>query len=466
MGLVILQQSILLFAMDGTGDDGDSVEHYMHNHYVFDYPYLLIHTWARPFFVLVSCLFAQFGFIGIKLFNSIMAIGAAFLAYKLAKKIKIPHAEFAIPILMCMPDYLKLSLSGLTEPLFSFMAVYSLLLLAKNKSFWAAIVLSLLPFVRPEGLYFIALGAVFFTFKGNSWKYLPWLLFGHIFYTVLGVVAFGESWLWVFTKNPNAMIHPAYNQTGTWLHYIRAMRAVLGIPTMIFFWMGFIAMALPILMQLKKKFKDNLIAIFILASTASVIVTHTIFWKFGLFKSFGLTRNLLTVAPLMSIIAVAGMQGLWRILKLNSNRTFWGTLISTLGIIIFLYSGSKFTAKFPTDFQLSPLQELSIEVADYIKEEHPKTSMLYHYYPYLNLELGQDPFDGQHYKVLFKEVINDKLPSNTIIVWDDWFAIMEGKITLDMLDQNKEIEHVKTFKTKNKRGKERSLVVFKTKLWQ
>ena len=261
------------------------------------------------------------------------------------------------------------------------------------------------------------------------------------------------------------MIDPAYNQTGNWLHYIRAMRAVLGIPTMIFFWMGFIAMALPILMQLKKKFKDNLIGIFILAATASVIITHTIFWKFGLFKSFGLTRNLLTVAPLMSIIAVAGMQALWRVLKLNSNRTFWASIVSTVGIIVFLYSGSKFTAKFPKDFQLSPLQELSLEVADYIKKEHPKTSMLYHYYPYLNLELGQDPFDGQHYKVLFKEVIDNKVPGNTIIVWDDWFAVMEGKVTLEMLNQNQEIEHVKTFKTNSQKGKERSLVVYKTKLW-
>ena len=466
MGLVILQQSILLFTMNGTGDDGDSVEHFLHNHYVFDYPYLLIHTWARPFFVLASCVFAQLGFIGIKLFNSIMAIGAAFLAYRLAKKIEIPYAELAIPILMCMPDFLKLSLSGLTEPLFSFMAVASLLLLAKDKSFWAALVISFLPFVRPEGLYFVALGAVFFAFKGKSWKYIPWLLFGHIFYTILGVVFFGETWLWVFTKNPNAMIDPAYNQTGRWLHYIRAMRHVIGIPSMVFFWMGCIAMALPILLHLKKKFKENLVPIFILAGTASVIVTHTIFWKFGLFKSFGLTRNLLTVAPLMSIIALAGMQGLWQLLKLNPTRSFWASIISTCGIILFLYSGSKFTAKFPEDFQLSPLQEMSVEVADYIKKEHPRTYMLYHYYPYLNLELGQDPFDWQHFKVLFKEVVDNKLPGNAIIVWDDWFSVMEGKVTLEMLEQNQEIEHVKTFKTIDQHGKERSLIVFKTKLWQ
>jgi len=435
MSLVILQQGILLFSMNGTGDDGDSVGHYLHNHYVFDHPYLLIHTWARPFFVLASCLFAQLGLIGLKLFNSIMAVGAAFLAYRLAKHIKISYAELVIPILMCMPDYLKLSLSGLTEPLFSFMAVGSILLLAKDKNILAALIISFLPFVRPEGLYFIALGGLFYAIKGRSWQYIPWLLFGHLFYTLLGVIAFDENWLWVFTKNPNAMLDPAYNQTGRWLHYVRAMRHVLGIPTMVFFWMGCLAMILPILIQLKKKFKSNLISLFILAGTASVIVTHTIFWKFGLFKSFGLTRNLLTVAPLMSIIALAGMQGMWRVLRLDSVRTFWVSLVSTLGIIFFLYSGSKFAVKFPQDFQLSPLQELSTEVADYIKKEHPKAQMLYHYYPYLNLELEQDPFDWQHYTVLFKDVLDNEIPSNSLIVWDDWYAVMEGKVKLDMLKQ-------------------------------
>jgi len=91
--------------------------------------------------------------------------------------------------------------------------------------------------------------------------------------------------------------------------------------------------------------------------------------------------------------------------------------------------------------------------------------MLYHYYPYLNLELEQDPFDWQHYAVLFKDVIEKKLPGNAIIVWDDWFAVMEGKVTLEMLDQNQEIERVKTFNTKDQHGKERSLIIFKTKLW-
>jgi len=450
--------------MNGTGDDGDSVGHYLHNRYAFEHPWLFIHTWARPFYVLASCTFAQFGFIGIKIFNSLMAIGAAYLAYRLAKKIDIPHAELVIPILMCMPDYLRFSLSGLTEPLFSFMAVSSLLLLAKDKHFWGAMVISFSPFVRPEGMYFMALAGVYFAFKENSWKYIPLLLFGHIFYTLFGVLGFGETWFWIFTKNPNAMIDPAYNQTGTWLHYVRKMRYVLGLPIWVLFWTGCVMMSIPILLKLKE-FKSRLDPIFILAATASVLVTHTIFWKFGLFKSLGLTRNLLTVAPLMAIIALAGMQGLFQAFHEKAKPVLLASLLSTFCIIGFLYSNSRYTLSIPEDFQLNPLQELAIEVADYIQKEHPRTYMLYHYYPYINVVIDQDPFEWQNFKVLFKEVIDNPLPKNAIIIWDDWFSVMDGKVTLEMLNNNDEIEFVKSFKTKGEHNKERTLAVYKTKYW-
>jgi len=289
-------------------------------------------------------------------------------------------------------------------------------------------------------------------------------LTGHIFYTLLGVVFFQEAWLWIFTKNPNAMIDPAYNQTGRWLHYVRALRNILGIPIYILFWLGCLAMTIPIISKIQK-IKEYLIPILILACTFSVIVSHTLFWKFGLFKSFGLTRNLLTIAPFMSIIALAGMQGLWNLLPLN-NSILKSLSISTVAVcILFLYSGSSFTVKFPNDFQLNSLQLTAGEVAKFIETEYPRTYMTYHYYPYLNVLRKQDPFEWQHHKRLFKEVIDNPLPGNAIIIWDDWFARMEGKVTLEMLHENEELEFVKTFNTNDHTGKKRTFAIFKTKLW-
>lgn len=464
MGLIMLQQGVLLILMDGTGDDGDSIEHYLHNRYAFDHPHIFIHLWAKPVFVLSSCLFAQMGFIGIKIFNSIMAVSAAFLSYKLAKKIDIPFPELAIPLLMLMPHYLSLSLSGLTEPLFSLMAVGSIYLLAQEKNGWAALVISFMPFSRPEGLYFIFLAGCYFLIHKKHWKFIPILLLGHLFYTVLGAVYFGEAWLWVFTKNPNAMIDPAYNQTGRWLHYIRELRRIIGIPIYFFFGTGFFLMSFKIVSQLRK-LKEHLIPIFIIGATASVIVSHSIFWKFGLFKSLGLTRNLLTIAPLMAIIAVAGMQSLWKLLKLNPQSRKIISFASILICAVYLYSNTPYTIKTPEDLKLSNLQMMGNEVAAYIEENYSDAQINYHYYPYLNVIRGQDPFDWRSHKRLFKDIVDQPLPGNALVIWDDWYANMEGKITLEMLHANEQLEFVKSFDTIDRDDRKRTFAIFKTKIW-
>lgn len=464
LGVILLQQAILLIIMDGTGGDGDSVNHYLHNKYSLEYPWLFIHAWAKPFFVLASCLFAQLGFIGIKLFNSIMVLGAAYVAYRLAKKISIPHAELVMPLLMFMPDYLLLSLSGLTEPMFSFMVVGALFVLAYDRDILGALIVSFLPFVRPEGFFIIAITAVYFLFKRGSWQFVPFLLIGHIFYSLVGFLFFDESIVWLFTDNPNAILTPAYGMTGNWLHYIKELPYVIGIPICVLFWLGSIAMVFKLLQQIKN-LQQNLIAAFIVAGTFTIIIAHSIFWKFGLFKSFGLTRNLLTVAPLMAIVSLVGMQSIWKIFKLKKLAAGYASLFLILVSLVFLYSGNKSALKFPEDFQLTAVQEMSKEVSKFLDDEYPTSEHVYHFYPYLNLVKEQDPFDWGAYKTLFKEVVDQPIPDNTIVIWDDWFAVNEGKIPLDMLVEHPELEFVKAFDTFDRRKKKRKFVLFKTKNW-
>lgn len=464
LGVVVLQQLFLLFAMNGTGGDGDSVNHYLHNRYAFEYPWIFIHSWSRPFFVLASCLFVQLGFIGMKLFNSIMAVGAAYLAYQLAKKIEIHRPELVMPLIMFMPDYLQLSLSGLTEPLFSFMVVASLLSLAHDKNVLGALIISFLPFARPEGFFFVALAAVIFLWKKETRKTIPLLLVGHIFYSLIGFLFFDESIFWLFTDNANAVLTPAYGVTGRWLHYIGELPYVIGIPICVLFWLGSIGLGIKLLSGWGN-FKQNIILAHIFAGTFLVIIAHTIFWKFGLFKSFGLTRNLLTVAPLMAIISLVGMQSIWKVLRIRKGLTGYASSFIIIVIFIFLYSGNKCALSFPVDFQLSPLQELSEEVIQFIEEEYPTTQRTFHFYPYMNLAMGQDPFDWNSYKTLFKEVIELPIPNNAIIVWDDWFALNEGKVTLEELEKHPELAFIKAFEV-SYQSKKRKFVLFKTKDWQ
>src|SRR6185312_15488826 len=72
----------LAFIAKGTGDDGDSVFHFLFAKYAFVCPENFVNHWAKPVFVLLASPFAQFGFIGIKIFNVTVTTLAIFFTYK------------------------------------------------------------------------------------------------------------------------------------------------------------------------------------------------------------------------------------------------------------------------------------------------------------------------------------------------------------------------------------------------
>ncbi len=456
--IVIAQQAFFLLTTNGTGDDGDSISHYYYNRYALRYPDFFIHHWAKPVFVTLSFLFAQFGFFGQKIFNTIVVIVAAYLSYRLAKALKIKHPELAIPILMLMPYYVQESLSGLTEPLFSLLAVLAVLLLVKKKNIAAAILLSFLPFSRPEGLFFIALGGVYFIITARQgWKYLPLLTTGHIFYSLLGAIVFEKDWLWVFTENPNAALAPTYNQVGEWIHYIKGILSITNIPMYILFWLGCLVTGYRIFQE-KLHAHLSIARLLVLTGIFTVIGAHTIFWKFGLFKSFGLIRNILTVAPLMAVIVLTGINFITVWIKPPRWKTFAYTII--LGTLIgYNFSASKYTYRYPEDFNLSPLQVLAEEVSVYLKTEFPN-SVYYYYYPYFSMALGIDHFDDEYHKHLDAAIQHQSIPPDAVVIWDDWYAPMDGKVPLSMLEDHPDLRFLKAFSTTGKDGKERQFVLF------
>lgn len=112
------------------------------------------------------------------------------------------------------------------------------------------------------------------------------------------------------------------------------------------------------------------------------------------------------------------------------------------------------------------MQSNSEDVARFINTEYSDAGCIIHYYPYLNIVMGRDPFDWKRYKTLFKSVIESHIPGNSIVVWDDWDAVMDGKVNLDMLQENETLEFVRSFDTIDENGDKRSLVIFKTIEWQ
>jgi len=79
IAIILISLAIIL---DGTGGGGDSVFHYMYSKYAIEHPENFFNHWAKPVYTMLSCPFAQFGFIGIKLFNVLMSLISAYFTYK------------------------------------------------------------------------------------------------------------------------------------------------------------------------------------------------------------------------------------------------------------------------------------------------------------------------------------------------------------------------------------------------
>src|ERR1035437_8661441 len=84
IGCICYFVALMLIAVNtnGTCDSGDSLSHFLFSKYAFIHPENFLNHWAKPLFVLLSAPFAQFGFVGIKLFNCCIASFTVWLTYK------------------------------------------------------------------------------------------------------------------------------------------------------------------------------------------------------------------------------------------------------------------------------------------------------------------------------------------------------------------------------------------------
>ena len=93
IALCFILLCIIALVANGTGDDGDSIAHYMYSRYAFVHPEYFFNHWAKPLFVLISASFAQFGLVGVKLMNVLALTLSLILTYQLARNWRIPHAD-------------------------------------------------------------------------------------------------------------------------------------------------------------------------------------------------------------------------------------------------------------------------------------------------------------------------------------------------------------------------------------
>lgn len=438
----------LAFLVKGTGDDGDSVFHFLFAKYAFVCPENFVNHWAKPVFVLLSSPFAQFGFIGIKIFNVTVTTLAIFFTYKIVQQLRITNGWLVVIILCCAPMYIRLSLSGLTEPLFALAFTIVIFLALRQKLFFSALLASFLPFMRSEGLIILCVYFLFLLFK-KQWKLIPVLATGHVIYSIIGWFYY-KDFLWVFNRMSYAVRNSSYG-SGSPLNFVSGMVDYIGIPLTVLFCIGTAAGIVRVFTDMFRRDKnfsaEELWLIY--GGFFSVWMGHIIFWTFGLFNSLGLVRVLVAVTPCAGIICLRGLNVILGSKENSSNIAAKRIITALLVLPILVNPFLQLT--WACAFDLSGNQKAMLKAAEKYKDKL-KGYTFYAVSPYSSYVFGYNTFDSTQHRLLEDIDTGKKIPAKSAVVWEDVYAPVESRITLSNLQLDDRFELLDTFHSKDCHG--------------
>ncbi|MDQ3111787.1 MAG: hypothetical protein M3R17_18010 [Bacteroidota bacterium] len=458
--LILLFYAVLaaftIFYFNGTGDSGDSITHYLFAKYAPRHPDLYFHHWAKPVFVLLASPFAQFGFGGMKLFNVLNTLGTIFLTYKIAERLQLKNTYAVALLLIFSPMYFVLTFSGLTEPLFALFLAGAIFLCTKRKYLPAILLVSFMPFVRSEGLIFLGVFGVYLIAK-QKWKLIPWLAAGHFVYSFAGYFAH-QDLLWVFRKIPYAHFDSIYGR-GDMGHFAKELFYILGLPALVLFLFGFVALLKDIL---KRKKISRLVWIVVFGGFLCFFAAHTIFWYYGIFGSMGLTRVFICVIPLMALIMLKGFNFLTEeIIPDRKNISVVLKVAILFYIVAFPFTRTHGAIVFDRDMTLSVEQKAAEEVGKFLFEQKTETPKIAYEAPHLAIALNIDPFD-QRKRTHLNAANLKTLKSGDVLIWDNHFALLDMKINKEELDQDTTFTNVFTIPM-SENGREAEYRIYRKK---
>ncbi len=448
----------LAVTTNGTCDSGDSISHFLFSKYAFKHPQNFIDHWAKPLFVLLSAPFAQMEFVGIKLFNCLVATFTIWITYLSAKKLNFKNAWLAPLLLAFTGGYIIHIESGLTEPLFAFVLMLSIYFLLDKRLSISICIISFLPFVRSEGLVIIGIFAFYLIFH-KHYKYILMLFIGHLVYSFAGAFYYKDLF-WVFTKIPYS--GTSQYGSGDLSQFVYQLFYIIGVPLYILFLIGLIKKTVQLFFQ-KQNFSSTFFSaetMIIYGSFFSFFSAHTLFWYFGIFGSMGLNRVLISIVPLSAIIAVIGINFIQELIQ---QKTIANLLVALfiIYVIIFPFVPNPASVNWKKDFALSQSEKLIEEASVYLKNNFPENTFMFYSHPYISIAMQRDPFDTAKNKAL-TNFENQQPSKNYLIIWDNWFSVIENGVSLEQLKANKNLQLLKTFET-NENGQLCEIVIFEKK---
>lgn len=420
-------------------DVGDGISHFFISQASWSDPTLFLHHWGKPFYILLSSPFSQFGFNGLVIFNTIVFAFTVLVGYKILqlKNVSI-WLQILFPlILLTAHDIANTILGGLTEPLFNLAAILGLYFLLNKQFFWFALIVSFMPFMRSEGQLPVLLAIILLVYN-RSYRNIPFLFTGFTIYAIAGFFVYGDFW-WYFTESPYSMSNAIYGK-GSWSHYLMSYKNYLGNPGLYILILGIPAM---IALMIRKRWEDLQLEwwFFAYGIFIGVLFSHSYFYATGTNGSYGLTRIATQGIPIFVLLHLYYL----------SRIKFSGNVISIilLGVfatvmIISLIADKNYPKK------VKPLDEQVLNAAEYLNTDSSSQRNVFFYSPLLCYALGENSYLPDSRMKFFaftdlEENVKKLLQPGDLIVRDSHFGPLEMNLPLNELANHPELVKIKEF---------------------
>jgi hypothetical protein len=440
--LSVLTILFLFFSIrsEGTNGGADDISHYLIARYSFIHSELFLHHWGKPLFTLIASPFAQFGNMGTKIMNLILAILTSFFTFRIVQRLDYKYAWSVIPILFFTPIYTVLSLSGGIEIMAGFLIVLAIYLNLIDKPVWANIVLSFIFFVRNEMFIFLPIFILVNMLK-KQYRSIPFLLTGFIVYGIAGWNYYSD-FFWFINQIPYRTSTEITGH-GEMLSYIKLSKFIFGIPVSILVVLSIGLLIWQILRKnqpiISKKNVNEMILV--LGPLLAYFLAHSYVWWKGIGGSGGAVRIMASVAPLAAILALKSISDLTRLLK--DRRLHW---VLITGLLYLIISAPFRVYKIPVEENNDAI--LLKSASQWLKSTPYYNHKIFYCDFRLAAYLDIDPFDAKRGKNYLWDPIQPEkgVPDSSIYIWDAHFATNFGETQLDDIMKNPHFKLIQIFK--------------------
>lgn len=436
---------LLYFALISKGCEGgmDSYNHYLISRFSWQHPELFLDQWGKPLYNILASPFANFGFLGVEIFNILLWLGSAWLTWLTVKKMGLSFAWLGFLLVLLPQESIQNTLSGLTEYLNEFLLILFMYLAACKRWNIAAAVAGVLPFARSEGFVIMAAVGFYLLIIEKQYRSLLWFLAGPIVFNLLG---------WLIQGDPLWIIHNPYIKaqnlglnlcgSGELFHYAKGSRYIFSL-------LGTVLLVLGSFTALWFYFKTfrygEFLHRYMLFLAAGIFWlyfgVHSFIWWKGMMGSCGYTRVMIVITPIMALIGTYAFDML-----MNQTKRFKKVALTLLLALIGISAHHAYSfVKNRMPYDISDEQKEFEKVAEWLKSYDYKDKKVYFLYPYLNILTSIDPYDKEHFEFLWSFDFDYSGPGS-LLIWDGHFGPNECQIPLEKLMNNPDFVLIKSFK--------------------